>query len=468
MSVNIEYQLICKILEQRDFHTVEKLKIDETFFLGDQNTVSQSREAFRFIRDHFHNTTTYGYVPSWELFQQRFYGFPWAGSYDALPTLCQELRRSKLRAQVLSLAEELMATADVDPMLSLNTIREAASRFSTQHEISSDLLLSSAYEKLYQEYQTVQGGSGIIGIPWPWAILNEDTQGIQKEQSIIIYGRPKSMKTWTALFIACWAYAHGCRVLIYSLEMSEIMVLRRCAAILAQVEYDKFKNGKLDPQMMQHVFGILQHLRDTEISRTDTAGHQPALLATKPNGDSSGISSLQAKIREFSPDLVIVDGMYLMRDDRQKARTIDWKAIAHISQDLKQTARIFSVPLISVTQANRQASKDPKQADLMELAYADALGQDCDLCMRVHKQKDPSTHEDELVLSFPGSREGKLDNFVINGVPAVNFHFKRATVTDPNAPTPAPQPSGGGGQRSSGGNGVGRNVAVVPSNWRQP
>ena len=160
--------------------------------------------------------------------------------------------------------------------------------------------------------------------------------------------------------------------------------------------------------------------------------------------------------------------MYLMRDDRTKTRTIDWKSVSHVSQDLKQTARIFNLPVIGVTQANRGAAKDPKQADLAELAYADALAQDCDMCMRVHKQKDTTTQENEIVLSFPGMREGTLDAFVVHGVPATNFFYKRATVTDPN--NPQPPPTSGGGQGGGGGGGRGKNpraVPVLPTNWRQ-
>lgn len=470
MGANIEHQVICKVVESRDFHTVEKLKIDESFFLGDPHVVSQTKEAFRFIREHFHHEATYGSVPSWQILQQRFYGFPWVGSNDSLATLCQELRRNKLRAQVLSLADELNQTADVDPFAAMNTIREAASTLASQHETSSDVLLSNAPEALLQEYQMVQDGHGLVGLPYPWEVLNEDTQGMQKGQFIVLYGRPKSMKSWIALLIGCHAYMKGSRVLIYSLEMPPIMVTRRCAAILANVEYDKFKKAQLDPATMKRVFDILFFLQHEEKTKAHATGHHSAILATQPTGESSGISSLHAKIREFSPDLVIVDGMYLMRDDRSRTRSVDWKNITSISQDLKATSRIFNIPVIGVTQANRGAAKDPKQADLAELAYADAIAQDCDLCMRVHKQKDTTTQENEIVLSFPGMREGTLEAFVIHGVPATNFYFKRATITDPNNPQPAPTSGGQGGGNGGGGRGQSqsRSVPVLPSNWRQP
>lgn len=428
MAASFEHQLICKIIETRDFHTVAKLKIDESFFLTD----SQTLEAFRFIRDHYHNEHTYGSVPSWDLFTSRFSGFPWSYSYDTLQSLCQEVRRHKMRMDLQQMADEILQVVDQDPRQAMAILREGATRMSTQHEVTNDMLLSSAYEQLQTDYNTLAQAHGVTGIPFPWQILNDDTQGMHPGQFIVLYGRPKSMKTWIALVIAVFAYLKGMRVLVWSLEMNELQVLRRIAAIIARVDYDKFKKAQLDPAVAQQVWQILLSIRDEELLKVNGFGHTSALLVTQPRGESSGTSALQAKIAEFNPDLVLVDGMYLMRDDRQKVRSIDWKAVAHISQDLKQTARIFQIPIIGVTQANRGADKDPKKADLAELAYADAIAQDCDLCLRVHKQKDQQTNEWEIVISIPGGRETQLDGFVVNGMAAWNFEFKRATFNDPN------------------------------------
>ena len=447
MSGSIEHQLLCRIVHDQDFHTVMKMKVDETCFMSD----SQAREVFRFVRDHYHNEVTYGSVPSWQIIQTRFYGFPWAPSYDTLPTLCNEIKRQKLRAEILDLQDEILQSVAVDPIATLDRIREASIRLTAENDMgSNDLLMSTAYERLYAEYNTLSNQGGLVGIPWPWQLLNDDTQGIQDGQFIIIYGRPKMMKSWVAIYVAAYAYKVGMRVLFWSLEMEEIMVMRRVAAVLTSVDYGKFKQAKLDPATRDRVFQAIGFMQEEERNHQTQHGHSPAFLAVKPRGQGSGISSLQAKIREFQPDIVFVDGMYLMRDDRQKIRTIDWKAVAHVSQDLKQTASMFGVPIFGITQANRSATKDGKGADLAELAYADSLAQDCDLCIRVHKQKDQATHEPELVLSFPGARETSLEAFVIHGIPATNFTFKRNTVQDPNAPQ---QPQGGGGGGTGGGGG---------------
>jgi replicative DNA helicase len=462
MGANIEHQLLCRIIHDQDFHTVQKLKIDESCFLTD----SQTKEVFRFIRDHYHNEMTFGSVPSWQILQSRFYGFPWAPSYDTLPTLCSEIKRQKLTAEILSLQDEILQSVNVDPLAALDRIREAAIRLTSENDTqSNDMLMSASYEKLYSEYNTLANQGGLVGIPWPWQLLNDDTQGIQDGQFIIIYGRPKNMKSWLALVIAAYAYKLGMRVLFWSLEMEEIMVIRRVAALLTCVDYGKWKGAKLDPATRDQVFQAISFMKAEEQNQQQGT-HSPAFLAVRPRGKGSGISALHAKIREFQPDVVFVDAMYRMRDDRQNIRTIDWKAIAHISQDLKDTAALFQVPVFGITQANRGANKDPKKSDMDEVAYSDALAQDCDLCIRVSKQIDQATHEPELVLSFPGARETALEAFVIHGIPATNFSFKRHTVQDPNAPQQPQQQQGGGGSKGGGGRGGGNQAPILPAYGR--
>lgn len=432
MPSNTELQVISKIIETRDFHTIERLKINEDFFLDPQN-----KEVFRHLYRHYHNTATWGQVPSWEIVRTMFPGMPYVPSTDALSTLCEVLRCGILRSQLIMLANEIVQRSDVNPRSAAELLRDASVQISSQHEITEDYLLSNAHDELKREYELIESGQGLTGLPWPWQILNEDTQGIHRGSFYLVYGRPKSMKTWVALVIACNAYIQAkARVLIYSLEMKPIRVLKRCAAIIAGISYENLMKGKLNPADRFEFFDILRQIGDGDKEAVDANGHMPALMVTgRTRGDHSagGVSTLQSKIREFRPDLVVIDGLYLMRDDRGKIRTVDWKSIAHISQDVKGTADSFDVPIIGVTQGKRGSAKSDAESDLDELAYADALGQDCDMAMRVKKRKDPQTGENELILGFPGTRDSALEGFVIHGEPATNFRFKTSIIT-PDAP----------------------------------
>jgi len=199
---------------------------------------------------------------------------------------------------------------------------------------------------------------------------------------------------------------------------------------MTRVDYKNFCQGRLQEVIKDHVFDTMADLKNDELMAQK---HQPALLVVSDRkkgskGDGGGVGWLAQKVRDFHPDIVFVDGMYLMKDDRTNSRSIDWKNVAHISQDLKMMAGDFDIPLVGVTQANRGAEKS-KGEDLTELSYADALGQDADAVFRVSKKKviDEATKQQniEITLTAPGLREGNFDGIVLRAHPATHFEFLR-------------------------------------------
>lgn len=426
MAASLEYQAISKIVELQNFHTVEKRKITEDYFFS-----PECRQIFLYIRNHFRAKPTFGSVPSFQLIIQIFPGFQYTPSSDSLDTLLEQVRLAKMRIEALDWGEKIMKLAEHNPRQAAEVLREAAAEMSSHHETSNELLLSDAHDVLLNDYNTVASGHGITGLPWPWAPLNEATQGMHPGEFILIFGRPKSMKTWLSLYIITVLnmYANA-RVLVCSFEMSAVQIIRRIAAIRAVVNYKLLLSGKLQPADRDRFFYGLSNLKeDARMFEVDTP-RSPALLVTEGDG-VNGVSFLHSKIRDFEPDLILIDGLYLMNDERGGKKTVDWKAISHISQDTKRTAREFKIPLLATAQANRKADKDVRNADVSEIAYSDSLGQDTDFSVRVGKRIDKSTKEPELVLAFPGSRETDLDALLIHGIPAVNFQLKSTFVADP-------------------------------------
>lgn len=422
---NLEYALLTRILLDRDFHNVEKLQITEDYF-----SIPEVREIFRYIKDTFHNPQTLGLTPSVDMVSSRFRGFYTVPANDPVPLLCNELRRNKLQIDMLNLAGSLYQEAQADPMAALATLKAQVPRLTSMQDVGQDLSMSAAFNLIRDRYNTVQMSGGIIGIPYPWQPLNDATQGMQDGQYIVIFGRPKSMKSWVATKIACHAYLRARRrVLYYTREMEPLEIADRMACVIAEVDYDLFENGQLQPVMADRVWAILGDLIQDERAAGAAGMHQPFLtiISDRSMGtDGGGVSWLQAKIRETRPDLVVVDGLYLMKDDRTGKREVDWKVITNISRDLKLTAQQFHIPLIGVTQATRKAEGTMGQ-DTTEAAFADAIAQDCDAMYRTISPKgnNPDTGRHELYIAATAQRKGKFEGMWIQGEPATSFSYLR-------------------------------------------
>lgn len=424
MAANIEHAVLTRAIQDGDFHTLEKSRITDEYF-----STAECKEVFRFLYETFHHPVTTGQVPSQALVHSRFPAFFFAQAYDTVPVLVQELKREKARMELKQLAAEIDRKGDADPMEAIASLRAEAVKLSALMEVNNDISVSGAYHLLLNRYEAIAAAQGVLGIPYPWEVLNEETQGMQGGQFIVFYGRPKSMKTWTAIEVAVHAYIRARRrVLLYSREMSQIELLERVAVTIAKVDYKAFRKGRLQPDVKERVFTILKELVEDEKAQGSIgSGHMPMMVVVSDKGveNAGGVSWLQSKIRDYKPDMVLVDGMYLMSDDRSKSRSTDWRQIAHISQDLKITAQQYDVPIIGITQANRSAEKG-KGDDLTELAFADSIGQDADAVFRIIKIKNKETGLTELIIKAPGLREGTFDGMVIAAQPGVSFRFLRA------------------------------------------
>lgn len=429
MIPNIEFATITKVVDTRDFHALEKAKVDESYFF-----TPEAGEAYRMLRSIYHNPATAGDVPSRELLRSYFPVFQFWESTDTLSVLVEQLRRAKIAVEVELFAQDLTMKVRADPMAALASLQSESPRLVSLNSMSEDYSMARSASMIRERYNLTKNAGGIIGIPYPWECLNTSTQGMREENFIVIYGRPKSMKTWLALKLAAYAYTFARRrVLFYSREMPAVEIIERAACILAEVDYQDFMNGQLPPDAEARLYDVLETLGEDEQNHAAATGSYrlPYFIVTTDNDaeDAAGASWLQAKIEELDPDIAFVDGMYLMRDDRTKTRSIDWKNITHISQDMKSVAKRSKIPIVGITQAKRGAEKT-RGEDLTELSYADAIGQSADAVYRIIREVkiDPATKQPitEITMMAPGMRSGVFNGMVLHVIPGHTFRFVRA------------------------------------------
>lgn len=460
MPARVEQCLLSFVVQYKCFGALIKNKITADYFFD-----PQCRDLYDFLHDYYRRSNT---TPDSDLMTQYRgqFQFIW-GLVDDIDGMCRQLRQAKIRIDVLKLSDQLRAAAESNPSSALDMLRSEAVNMANEHVLSNDLLLTDAGKTLKERYESTIESGGVIGIPWPWEILTVETRGLQNGHYVVLYGRPKTGKTWVGILTAANALMRGFRVLFYSMEMSSEEILERITCALAKVDFDLYYKNQLhkeDPEGYQRLWQYhewIVQMRD--YARANNSTHVPDILATCDSEEGGGgVTSLRAKIREFKPALVIVDSVYLMKDDRGKPGSPKWDAMTNISRDLKRTAQQFSVPLIAITQGNRLSDKDHKNADLREIGYADAPSQDADLILRTDRKKNADTHETEQIISIVGFRHGagKLEAFANYFHPCVNTEFKRIITSDDAASQPPPKAKTTTGRTSG--------VFSVPTTWYPP
>lgn len=424
---NIELQLISNIIKKG---TLKDLK--SRGMTSEILQTSEAKELLDWLSDQHADPRHPGEVPSLDRVHRHFPDFDYCPSRDSIGVLVSDIVARSVAEGIRTVTEEIddLLEEGEDPSMVLQAYLPQLRDLNIQGGARNHMLISKGAKVLREEYHKMQVAGGITGIPFPWAPLNKSTAGMQDEDFIVIYGRPKNMKTWLACAIAAHAYSRANkRVLVYSKEMNDTTMMRRIASIIAEVDYQRLKSGTLRQDEADEFFDVLDGLEDWEKKGSEGGRASMSFLSDRKMRGKKGatVDVIAAEAERFEADLVIVDGFYLMRDGRTGVKSRDWKQISNISSDLKNMGQMLQVPVIGTTQANRTAN-DSRGDDLAELGFADAIGQDADLVMRCFKGKNRATGKPKIMLTFPGVRDAVLYPFVVNAWPGADFSLLQSTV----------------------------------------
>ena len=103
--------------------------------------------------------------------------------------------------------------------------------------------------------------------------------------------------------------------------------------MIAKVDYAAYKRGQLQPEIKAMMFQMLSELMDDEkgITQHGQTAHPCLLVITTDRsvaaGGGGGGDVAPGKDPGTLPDIVFVDGMYLMKDDRSNTEVLTGRTL---------------------------------------------------------------------------------------------------------------------------------------------
>ncbi len=281
-----------------------------------------------------------------------------------------------------------------------------------------DIMVDSmkAIEEMYERKELV------TGIPTSFVDLDRMTAGLQPSDLIIIAGRPSMGKTAFALNIAQNVALNPkskTGVAVFSLEMSKEQLALRLLCGEARVDMSKVRSGFAQDRDFPKLVTAAGRLSDAPIYIDDT----PAL----------SVLELRAKARRLKRErdahlgLILVDYLQLMRghtgaDNREQE-------ISGISRALKALAKELGLPVVALSQLNRQvetrADKRPIMADLRE---SGAIEQDADVIAFLYRPivYDKNAEERAAEVIIAKQRNGPIGTVNLTFMPEYTRFENRA------------------------------------------
>lgn len=231
-----------------------------------------------------------------------------------------------------------------------------------------------------------------VFVPSPWPTLNAAIGGFRPGAVYVVAARPGVGKTVIAAQIAACLAQEGV-VAFSSLEMTETELVARLVSERLAIAVGHIK----DARMTEYDWDLLNRGRDKleqlNIAIDDRSGVAPGDVRTFARSVS----------REGKLAGIVVDYMQLMTSKTKQDRHLQ---VAEFSRQLKILAKDMQVPVIALSQLNRNSEAStiavPKLSDLRE---SGGIEQDADVVMLLRRE-GAQPHE-SLIIDVAKNRHGE-------------------------------------------------------------
>jgi replicative DNA helicase len=198
--------------------------------------------------------------------------------------------------------------------------------------------------------------------------------GMAPGHLIVAIGWPGRGKTWFTSYLACKAWEQGFKPMIVSLEMSPENMRDRIYTMLGSglfkaselatgdINIDDFKSWSNKKFENKNGFVLVSNEGMAEVT--------PA--------------TIQGKIDQHKPDLVILDYHQLFSDNKKSMGATERNM--NISREFKMLAMTNGIPVIDITAATMDDVSDQDNPPMLsQVAWSKAIEYDADMAIAIHK-----------------------------------------------------------------------------------
>lgn len=304
------------------------------------------------------------------------------------PYYAQIIHNLSMKRQLLELSVQVSDSAfdeTVDVKTSIDNLDQKLSKLGNSLTSDNFKPSGSFVFKLVEDVHKKMNGEMSSGIPSGFPSLDKYIGGFKPSELIILGARPSVGKTAFSLSMVhnmAFLSQQPTKVGFFSLEMSGQSLMERIIAREASINSMALRNGKLDPETDNELMRAAERLYDKSENLFIQDSPNMKLLEIK--------SQARRMVRDFGVQIIFIDYIGLIELDSSSLKPRH-EQIAEISRSLKSLARELEIPIICLSQVNRDAGKDrpPMLADLRE---SGSIEQDADLVMLMD---DPSRRLDE-------------------------------------------------------------------------
>lgn len=377
MAADNEVRLLSRAIRTRDIAPLLEAGVQDDWFFVDEN-----RQVWRFIRQHW---TKYQEVPTAVTLKDNFPTYRLLAVDDSIDYLLDQLIEYRKRQSVIEVVQnsaEAISAGDHNAAIAAITSGIAKLQEETTSE-NHDVDLTAAPEERFEEYLSIKTRpNGLLGMATGFKTIDEATAGLQPGQLVTIIAPPKTGKSVLAMQMAVNIHRDGFVPMFVSFEMNNIEQQQRHDSMRARISHARLTRGALHKDEEERYKAELEAMKSM---------HKFYL---SDSVSAMTVTSLSAKVDKLKPDVVFVDGVYLMLDEVTGESNTP-QALTNITRSLKRLGQVKEVPVVISTQVLLWKMKK-RQVSADAIGYSSSFYQDSDVILGLQKQDEDDDTSREL------------------------------------------------------------------------
>lgn len=374
--MNTEAEVISAVCKNKDISTLLADNVDEIFV--------SHRDIWEGLKSYYYKFKA---VPEAGVLQEKFKDFEpvsvkaETGYY--LDKLKNEYLTARLKSVILQSGSSLKENAAARVLEEMQGKLASLSRY-TNNVRDVDI---TDYDSAARHFEAVKQRSAVMGgspgiLTGFEAIDKAYPTGMAPGHLIVAIGWPGKGKTWFTSYLACKAWEQGFKPMIISLEMSPETMRDRIYTMLGSGLFraSDFSRGDIN----------LDDFRSW--GQKKFADKNSFVLVSNEGMGEVTPSTVQGKIDQHKPDLVILDYHQLFNDNKRSNSEVERNR--NISREFKLLAVTNNIPIIDITAATADDISDQEEPPMMsQVAWSKAIEYDADMAMAIHKYNNTNMIE---------------------------------------------------------------------------
>ncbi|MBQ3421757.1 MAG: hypothetical protein IJH34_08805 [Romboutsia sp.] len=363
----VQLQVLNYIISHRDFSIVINNNLDASFF-------SNFSAEFKFLYEHYKQ---YGQTPDIETFLKAFPDFEVLQVNESTDYLLSELYKEKNQTFLVTTFNQVK-----DLLMSGNTDKALDKFLAASQKVSSGKKLDAVdiLEDIsrYDDYVDKCNNFSKYYLSTGFRELDNIIGGFDRQEELaVIAARSGEGKSWLLTKFVAEAVKQGLTVGLFSGEMSVNKVAYRFDTLMSHISNGQLVHGNISAA--NDYMSYLKNLKENH------SGNLYVMTRDMVDG-KCGVNALRSFVEKYNLDILFIDQLSLLDDDRN-GRAI-FEQASNITKDLKILQTQKHIPIISVSQQNREKIEEGEFAGTQNISNSDRIAQDATLILFLSRKDD--------------------------------------------------------------------------------